>query len=913
MPDWNEYVRRNLSLPELTREREEEIREDLARQFEQAYRDAFSHGASEDTAAAQARRHIPDWESFISDVYRSERRHAKPRLDRWQEQADGPTIVRQGGKENMLYKVLIELRQDLVYGLRMLRKNPGFAAVAVLTLALGIGANTAIFSIVNAVLLRPLPYANADQLVWMSTRWSKGGNGGSISAPEYFDFLDRTSSYEAIGLMQGRSVNLTDGTGEPERILSYAFTPSLLDVLKVRPLLGRVFQPEEAVEGRHQVALLSYQLWQRRFGGDPNILGRTLNILNASYEIVGVMPATFGFPNRTIEIWVGYGLDRANLPERVFHNSRAVARLRVGITFEQAQAEMDNLARDFVAEYPGYPKGGAFGLVLDRYSEIQTRGVRPALLTLFGAVGFVLLIACANVANLLLARLASREKEIAVRAALGAGRGRIVRQVLTESLLLSLLGGAVGLGLAKLSLQGLLIVFSEDLSSVGNIHMDTQVLAFTSLLVLLTGMAFGAVPALKLSRADAIARLREGGRQSGGGGRRSTLSFLVVGEVALAIMLLIGAGLFLRSFQLLLGVDPGFQPDGVLTARISFDGEHHQTREQRIDFVRNVLERLEAQPGVLHAGASGFLPLGNTFNDMPLTAEGYTPVDPDEFYSPQIHTATPGYFRTMGIPVLKGRAFTDEDSGTSQPVAVLSESTARRFWGDENPIGKRVKITWPPGSDNPWMTVVGVVGDVKHMGVGQPVLSMCFRPFSQWPWRSATVVLRTTGDPARAASSLRTAVRQVDPLQPIYRVKTMDSVLSDSLSEQRVSTSLLTTFAGLAFGLAVIGIYGVVSYSVSQRTHDIGIRLALGARSGDILRMVLGNGLLLTLAGVAIGLAGAFALTRFLESMLFGVTSTDPLTFGSAAVILLLVALLACYIPARRATKVDPMVALRYE
>ncbi|MCI0489238.1 MAG: ABC transporter permease [Blastocatellia bacterium] len=801
--------------------------------------------------------------------------------------------------------------QDLRYAFKMLKKNPGFTLVAVLTLALGIGINTAMFSIVNGVLLRPLPYSNPDHLVEISAWWKDFGQG-SISQPEYFDLLDRSQSFESLGLYRHWSVNLTEGTGEPERLLGIRITPSVMEALKVPPLLGRGFSPQDGEPGSERVVLLSHGLWQRRFGGDPNIAGRTLLLGGENFRVSGVMPRGFGFPDEAAQLWAAYKLDRANLSQRGNHSNLIIARLKPGVSRDQARAELDIISRDLRKEFPGnYPEGSEFRFHTESYSDTITGEVRPAMLILMGAVGFVLLIACANVANLLLARVTGREKEIAIRAALGAGTLRIVRQLLTESLALSALGGAAALALAWLAFRLLLALQPGDLPRIDEIQLDATVLSFNALLALATGVTFGLLPALKVARVDLQTNLKAGGRTSGGLSRHRTRSLLVVTEVALATVLLISAGLLLRSFQKILAVDPGFKSENILTTQISLDEARYPEREQRVQFYRGLIEELNAQPEIASTGGVSLLPMSGSTSDQSLEAEGFSESRSGQTDFIQYRLATPDYFKTLGIPVLQGRAFTDEDRRGNQNVAIISESLAQKFWGDSDPIGRRIRSGGPADS---WFTVVGIVGEIHHSGMAADKPPIWYRPYYQAnPWLTMSIVVRTHADPISALDRMRAAVRRLDPQQPIYSTSSMKEMISKSLAQERFNALLLSTFAMLALGLAAIGIYGVISYSVSERTQEIGIRMALGASRQNILKMVIGQGLLLTIIGLGIGLAAALTLTRYIESLLFGVSATDPLTLAAISILLAATSLLACYVPARRATRVDPMIALRYE
>ena len=801
------------------------------------------------------------------------------------------------------------ISQDLKYAARMLAKRPGLTAVAVLTLALGIGANSAIFSVVNGVLLRPLPYDEPDRLVRVYTRWD-GFPQGSISVAEYFDLLDHNRAFEEIGLLQGRDLNLTVGEGQPERILGARMTPSAFDVLRTRAVHGRTFLAEEGEAGNDDVVLLSHRLWRQRFGAQQEILGAQLEIEGKSYTVAGVMPPGLPFPNNATDLWLAYGLDRSKPGSRGNHNSGIVARLAPGTTPEAAQADLDRLAAQLMEEHPGnYPEGSGFGFRLVSLQDQVVGQVRPALVMLLAAVGLVLLIACANVANLLLARASSRQGEMATRTALGAGRGHLVRQLLIESLMLSSVGGIAALAVAGGSLQVLKVFEPGDLPRLDEITLDSTVLGFTLVLTVFAGVLFGLTPALQITGRNLSLSLREGAR--GFDGRHRLGNLLVVAEVALATVLLIGAGLLIRSFDRLQQVNPGFTADHVVTTGLSLSGGRYSNRETIGGFYQQLLERIRNLPGVASAGAISNPPLSGWTNDHSIGVEGYEPSSDSPGFI-ELRVATPGYFETMGIPLLRGRTFNEADRADSPDVIIVSKSLAKRFWGDGDPIGRRIKMG-SLSSNQPWMSVVGVVGEVRHEGLHAELKPMYYLPLAQRSNRSMTVMVRTAGDVAGALSLVRQEVIGIDPLQPVYDVRSMAQVVAGSTAQPRFNLLLLGTFAALAMTLAAIGVYGVVSFSASRRTREIGVRMALGARGGDVLRDVLGHGLGLVAAGLLVGLAGAFALTRFLSGFLFGVSAHDPATFALNALLLVAVAAVACLVPARRATRVDPTVALRYE
>ena len=802
--------------------------------------------------------------------------------------------------------------RDLRYGIHMLAARPGFTAVVVLTLSLGIGAVTAMFSIVNGVLLRPLPYEEPEQLVRIHTQRS-GRSFGSISQPEYLDLLESTQSFRDIGLYRYTDVNLFDGDGEPEHLLGVRIVPGVLDAMGIAPALGRALEPEEGWAGNHRVAVISDRLWKRRFGSDSAIVGRSLRILNDRFEIIGVMPEGFEFPSNNIDLWVGFGLDRANPRDRGSHSANIISRLQQGVSVEQAQSELEILSRRLRQDYPEfYAENSGFHFVVQPYLENVAGAVRPALLVLMGAVGFVLLIACVNVSNLLLARITGREKEMAIRASLGAGQGRIVSQLLTESLLFAVLGGLGALVVAEGAYRALVLLHPESLPRLGEVAVDTNVLLFNLGLVLFATVAVGVIQALRISRMTMAEKLKDGSREGASAGRHRTRAALVVTEVVLATVLLVGAGLLIRSVGELLAVESGFRPEHILTTRLTLSGDRYPDSAARGDFFRRLIEELEAQSDVVNAAVINTLPMSGNRVDWYIVAEGYTPTDPNSDFI-QYRMVTPDYFRTLGIPLLRGRSFTDQDTIDSRPVAIISESLARKYWGEEDPIGRRIRPGGADDASTPWHTVVGVVGEVHHLGARQGDIPIWYRSVYQDCWSSMSLAVRTTGDPAVAVRGVKAAVARIDPQQPIYQTRVMTEMVGRSLSRERFSTNVLMAFAGLALGLAAIGIFGVTSYSVSQRTREIGIRMALGARTGEVLGNVLGEGLKLIMVGLAIGVVASLSLAQFLKWLLFGVEAYDPVTFAGAALVLLGAGIVACLLPARRATQVDPNVALRCE
>ncbi len=905
MRDWEAFVRQHLRLPEFKPEREKRIVRELAAQFEDFYRDALARGLTEDGADQFAQRQIRDWEGFASDVRRADRPHIRPRLDQWSEKSE-EVARRRGG----WWLMFADLQRDVLYGLRLLRKNPGFTVVAVLTLALGIGANTAIFSVIYNILARPLPVKNQDELsILWSTNLSRGANETLVSIPDYVHWRQHNQVFEDIAALATASYNLA-GVTESVRASGLRISANTIRILGVEPALGRSFLPDEERPGAGRVVILSHALWQRSFGGDANVLGRTCQLDGEAYTVIGVMPAGFWFPQRNIDLWTPLTID----PDRDNRDLRTllvVGRLKPGVMRSQAEAELNAIARRLEQGYPATNTG--WGVRVTDLLNMNP-SERMAFVFLLGAVGLVLLIACANVANLLLARAAARQKEIAIRAALGAGRARLFRQSLTESLLLAVLGGVSGFLLALWSVS-LLEVASQGTSPLlEEIPVDWQIFSYSLALSLVASLVFGLVPAWQSSKPDLNEMLKEAGWSSRSGTGRRLRNALVVSQVSLAFILLIVAGLLLHSLVQLRQVDPGFEPDNLLTMSIALAPTEYPKDYQVSAFYQQVLERIEALPGVRSAGAVNQLPAtGSRFNPTRTIAiEGRaTPSTDDRPFAAEL-IVTPSYFDTIGAPLLQGRALSAQDTAESLRVALISKTMARNYWPGESWVGKRFKFGGPD-SDSPWIAVAGVVGDVRNDDIDAPPLPQAYLPHAQNPRHAMSVLVRTASDPLRLIDAVRTAIRAIDKSQPVFNVRTMNQILYEDLAGSHVLVGMIAVFASIALILAGVGIYGVISYSVSQRTHEMGVRMALGAQPRDIFKLVVGQGMVLTLAGVGVGLAASFTLTRFLESLLFGVSATDPATFAGVAFLLAAVALLACYLPARRATKVDPMVALRYE
>jgi putative ABC transport system permease protein len=802
------------------------------------------------------------------------------------------------------------LVQDVRYALRMFVKKPGFTFTVVVALALGIGANTAIFSVVNAVLLRPLPYREPDRIVkvWeIHPNTKLRDDKANVAPANFIDWASQNEVFEQIAAYEGnrRGFNLTDA-GESEHIEGSRVSASLFPLLGVQPILGRSFTEEEDRQGSNRVIILSQGFWQRRFGADREILGRTLTLNLRGYTVIGVMPEGFDMP-QSVDFWVPLAFDDEEAKTRDFHYLSVIARLKPGVTVEEARAGMNVVALRLEQQYP--ETNARLGAHLTLLSEHLVGPIRPALLILLGAVGLVLLIACANTANLLLARAAARQKEIAIRQALGASRRRLIKQMLTESLMLSLLGGSIGAIIALWGTDLLASLGPESISGLGHIRIDARVLGFTLTLSLLTGVVFGLAPALQASRPRLNELLKEGGRSSGGAVRSRTRSLLVVSEVALSLVLLIGAGLMVKSFLRLQSVAPGFDPENLLTVKLSPTISKFRGKSEGVAFYQQVERQIQALPGVVSVGAVTHLPLSQDNLRLTFNIDGRPATAPGEEYLAEARAVSPNYFRTMSIPVLSGRDFTERDNIQSARAIIINAKMADIYWPGEDPVGKRLIME---GEKAP-REIVGVVGDVKHWGLEEESRPEMYWPLYQEPLVFTSVVIRSKTDPASLAAAVRSEVKAIDNDQPVYRVRTMEQLLSRSVAAERFSMLLLAIFALVALVLAAVGIYGVIAYSVSQRTREIGIRMAMGAEARDVLGLVVRQGLRLAAAGVAIGIGGALALTRVMAGLLYGVSTTDFETFVAVPLLLTMVAALASYIPARRATKVDPMVALRYE
>jgi len=800
------------------------------------------------------------------------------------------------------------LVQDLRFGIRTLIKSPGFTLVALAALALGIGANTAIFTVVNAVLLRPLPFRDPDRLVMVWEHSPRTGKPNVVNPQNFKAWEVPKRSFEQMAAYINTDVDIT-GEGRPEQVHGAYVTLQFFPILDVQPKLGRNFLPEDDTPAREHVALLSHGLWQRRYGADPGIVGRTVRLQSEPTTIVGVMPANFRFPEMKAEVWILSRIDAA--AERHGRFLSVIARLKPNVTVAQARADMQSIARQLAAEYPEFDR--KWGATVVSMREQFAGDLRTPLLVLLGSVALVLLIACANVANLLLMRSTARQREIALRASLGASRWRIIQQMLIESGVLGLAGGALGLLLAVWAKNGLLAILPEPMSvaKVNSVSIDGNVLAFCLGVSAATGILFGLIPALRASRADLGSALKEGGRASSGSlGRNRLRAALVAGEMALALMLLIGAGLMLKSFVRLENLSPGFQPERILTMRVNLTSLRRATPEQVAAAWEQVIGRVRQVPGVNSVGSIAFPPLGPVLPATGFWVDGRPVPKPGDQPVTGVSVVTPGYFATMSIPLVKGRTLTYRDRANTPLVTVISQGLAKQFFPNENALGQKLFVQW--GRKTPY-EIVGVVGDVRHTGLEKDPMPTVYFADAQEPSGGGTLVIRTAVEPMQLAHAIEREIHSYDPEQPIADVLPMDVFLSKAVARPRFQSALLGVFAALALSLAAIGIFGVMSYAVAQRTREIGVRLALGAQPAQILRLVAGQGVVLFLVGIIAGLAGAFALTRVLSSLLFQVSPTDPAVFTTVPLILGAVALVATYWPARRASKVDPIIALRYE
>jgi len=803
--------------------------------------------------------------------------------------------------------------QDIRYGIRSLLKQPAFTAIAIITIALGIGANTAIFSVVNAVILRPLPYPDADKLVMLWSTTPKDGNQEQpFSFADFNDVRAQAKSFSNIAAASPLWNFTLTGGGEPEPIQGLFVSQNLFDMLGARPAIGRGFLPDDDRQGANPVVVISHALWQRRFGGDSNVLGRALNVSGVNASIVGVMPADFYFLESAAELWAPLSQNQFAGSARNVRLLSVVGRLNDGVPLTQANAELSAISGQLAAQYPDTNSG--FGLRALSLHQQVTGKVRGALLLLLGAVGLVLLIACVNVVNLMLVRSAGRSREIAVRAAVGAGRFRLLRQLLTESITLSVFGGAAGALVATWGVKLLVTLNPIALPRYNKIGVDSTVLLFTLAASVITGIVFGLAPAWRMFKFDLNSVLKEGGRGTVDTSQHRLSSALVSLEIATAFVLLIGAGLLIRSFARLVDVNPGFETQHTLTMQVGLPNGSYGEPQKRIAFVQQLEANLKGIPDVTSVGIVTRLPLLSALNNVTtfLTIEGRQ-MQPGERPEIDFRRASTGYFEAMNIPLLAGRLVTEQDVTNNTHSVVINEAMAKRFWPGEDPIGKHISTATATGQQMQWQTIVGIVGNVRHLGLDTEPRPELYYHSNTSPPFGPVLVIRSKGDPKALISLARAKVRELDGDVPVSNVNTMDQLVAQSVAQRRFGMFLLTGFAALALLLAAIGIYGVISYSVAQRTQEIGVRMALGARTADVLKLVMTNGLKLAAMGLAIGLVGAFLLTRLMARLLFHVGPTDAVTFASVSVGLLVVAFLACYLPARRATKVDPLVALRYE
>ena len=898
---WKDEISRRLAGLKLAPAREAEIVEEMAQHLEDRYRELVAGGAAEAEARQAALEDLSDPTALVRELRQVETLRTSE-----------PVTPGLNGKGN----IMADLGQDLRYALRMLGKNPGFTSVAVLTLALGIGANTAIFSVLDAVLLRPLPYPEPQQLVKLWSRFTGIGlpnDQNDVSPPEFRDLQQLSQSFTDLAAVSTGTFNL-GVKGSPERVTGASVSPSFFTILGAHTRLGRTFLPEEAQPGHDHEVILSDRLWRRAFGGDPGVIGATTRIDAVPMTVVGVMPAGFEYPQDT-EIWGPLSFSPADLSpgSRGGHGLEVLARIKPNLTFAQARTDMDRVGKTIIEQNRDYPyEKYGFGVIMNPLLEETVGDVKTSLWVLMAAVALVLLIACANVANLLLVRASGRERETAVRVALGAGPGRLARQLLTESTVLALLGGLAGLALTPWTLHALAALSGAALPRVVETRINSWALAFTLAVSLATGILFGLAPALQAWRAGHYDLLK-GGRSTPSSGSNRLRRALVMGEAALSLILLAGAGLLLRSFIQVLKVDPGFRADGVLTMRISLPDATYGKPEQVRGFYRELLDRVQRLPGVEAVGAINLLPLGGQNFSGTVTIDSQSVPQQDTTPEVDYRAVEPGYFKAMDVSLIRGRYFDERDAETAPRVAIIDETLARTFWPSQDPVGRRLHLGGSNSTMNPWITVIGVVRHVRNRTLEARSRVEVYWPQAQNPSGAMALVVRTSGNPMSFAGTIRKQVAAMDPELPAYQVRTMTQVMGESVARRRLALILLLVFAALAAVLASIGIYGVSSYSVMHRRQEIGLRMALGARRNQVLRLVIGQGMSLTVAGLGIGLVAALGLTRLMGSLLFAVRPADPLALGGAALLLSAVALLAILIPARRATQVDPVVALRYE
>ena len=899
MPDWTALVRARLLSLAPTAADDRDLVEELAAHLAQAYDEARDEGRTDGDARAHAAR-VLDESELLRSVIEARRAPVTQRIVDWSRQE--PAVVPRGG-----WMFPLAIARDARYALRMLFRSPAFSLIAVLTFAVGIGVNTAVFNVVNGVLLRPLPYPNPDQitLLWLDNRRERIP-ADITSYPNYLDWRNQSGSFSQMAAFRRSAFSLTGG-GEPERLQGAMVTANFFDVMQTPPLVGRAFTAHHETPGQDGVVLLSHGLWQRRFGGARDVIGRTMVLSGRSYEIVGVTPSTLQYPEE-VELWVPLAPSEDLRAARGSFWLPVIGRLKSGVSVEQAQAEMTRIAQALEEEYPG---NRGYGVTVVPLQTQLVGDVEQGLVVLLAAVGFVLLIACANLTNLLLGRTAARRKELAIRSALGAARGRLVRQIVTETFVLALLGALVGVVLAYWSTSFFLTLAGDSIPRQDAITMDGRVLSFAVLLAVMTSVLAGLFPALHASRRTMVEHLREGARAGTGLASRRTRSALVAVEVALAIVLLTGAGLLVRTLMTMQQAERGFSPVNVAMMTLSLPPTTYPGAAEVRAFYSRLLDRVRALPGV-HTAATGtgvLQPL--VTRSSVFTIEGVPDPAPEEMPEYPIESVSPGYFETVGMTFVSGRGFTEADHADAPAVTVINETLARR-WPDQNPIGRRIRFAGAP-DDVPWMTVVGVIRDAHRTDVTRTIRPELYLPTLQNPSRTLTLMVRTAGEPTAIVPSIRREVQAIDPQLPIFGVTTLERELSQTLNQPRFQAVLLTGFAGIALLLATIGIYGVTSHAVGQRTQEVGIRMAMGAARRDVLQLILVQHLRPAVAGLAVGIVGALFLSRFLRSLLFGVSATDPATFVIVAGILLSVAAAACWVPAQRATRVDPLVALRTE
>jgi predicted permease len=893
MPEWKEEIRRRLANVGLEPTREAEIVEELAQHLEDRYSELLAGAATDEQAYRAALAELSESELLARELRQVER----PAMQQ--------PVVLGARRKNMIG----DMWQDLRYGLRSLRKNPGFTTIAVITLVLGIGANTAIFSVVNGVLLRPLPYPEPERLVIVcATSLQASQEKLPLCEADFLDWKSQNQIFKSLAAFSTNRFNYTGGD-YPERIDGAWVTADFFSTIGVQPALGRAFLPEEDQPQAPQTVVISDGFRRRYLGSIPDVIDQQITLNGKAFAVIGVMPPGFSFPEKDTELWA---CEKLAPTRRGPYYMWGLGRLSPGATLEGSQSEMDSIARRVQDQINSPTRDWTWTSI--SLAERIVGNIRPALLVLLVAVLFVLLIASANIANLLLARATVREKEMSVRIALGASRARLLRQLLTESLLLAVVGALVGLPLAIWGVRLLVALSPADLPRSQEISIDGRVLGFTLLVALVCGLIFGLAPALQSSRLNLNESLKEGGRSgTDGSGKRRMRNALVVTEIAFSLILLVGAGLMIKSFMKLQSVSPGFKPDHILTMHLTLPRVKYDTDEKITSYYRQLIERVAAVRGVEAAGLSLSLPPNNLEISDSFTIEGKPwPPGTSEPFVPVLFTS-PEYFSTLGIPLLEGRVFNATDKESSPLVVIINQTLAERYFPDESPIGKRFRTGGAERPRNPWMEIVGVVGDVKYSGLDAKPEPTYYMPLTQNTWRSAYLVVRASLNPSSLLPELREQIWALDKDMPIAKVATMDQLLAESVAQPRFRTFLLGIFGALALVLASVGIYGVISYSVTQRTHEIGIRMALGAQARDVTKLVIRQGMAFTVVGVAIGLAAAFALTRLMESLLFEVSTTDRATFAGVAALLVAVAFLACWIPARRASRVDPMVALRYE